>query len=262
MLEMMAPPEKQDSRLMRDMFGTIAPRYDFVTQTFSFGMDRRWKRLGVERAVLREDAAVLDLASGTGDFSKLVLQRFPRARAIGLDITEGMLRRARERGLKDTVCGDANRLPFPDASFDCVFIGYGLRNLPNLDVALREVGRVTRPGGLLVSLDFFLPANHRWKQFYLGYLYIQGCFWGAILHGRPRLYTYIPDSLRSFMSIGEFFGFLKRAGYVPVDMRAYFLGGIGLQWAVKSNKTMHQHSPLSGAVLTKNISSLGTAQGV
>ncbi|MGA2718467.1 MAG: ubiquinone/menaquinone biosynthesis methyltransferase [Candidatus Acidiferrales bacterium] len=230
---MPTPIERQDSRLMREMFGRIAPRYDFVTNIFSYGMDRRWKRLGVERAALPQNALVLDLASGTGDFSHLVTQRLPGARAIGVDLTEGMLQVARERGLNNSVCGDATRLPFADDSFDCVFIGYGLRNFPSLESALKEIERVTRPGGLLVTLDFFLPANRVFRRLYLGYLYAQGALWGTLLHGRPRTYTYIPDSLQNFVSMDEFSSALTRRGYALLDTRAYIFGGIGLHWAVK-----------------------------
>jgi demethylmenaquinone methyltransferase / 2-methoxy-6-polyprenyl-1,4-benzoquinol methylase len=122
-------------------------------------------------------------------------------------------------------------LPFADGSFDCVFIGYGLRNFPNLEQSLREIKRVTRPGGLLVSLDFFLPANGLMRRLYLAYLYAQGAFWGLVLHGRPRVYTYIPDSLRSFVSIDDFSRRLERVGYRQVQVRRYILGGIGLHWA-------------------------------
>jgi demethylmenaquinone methyltransferase / 2-methoxy-6-polyprenyl-1,4-benzoquinol methylase len=230
---MTLPAEKQDARLMRDMFGEVAPRYDFVTRVFSYGMDRHWKRLGVRKVALPDKAVVLDLASGTGDFSKLVLHRLPQARSIAMDITEPMLQLARERGLTEVVCGDALKLPFPDDSFDCVFIGYGLRNFPDLRDALQEIERVTRSGGLFVSLDFFLPANRVLRQLYLAYLYVQGAIWGFLLHGRPRVYTYIPDSLRSFVSMKEFSGLLTAAGYVLVDARAYIFGGIGLHWAAK-----------------------------
>jgi demethylmenaquinone methyltransferase / 2-methoxy-6-polyprenyl-1,4-benzoquinol methylase len=218
---------------MRAMFGSIAPRYDFVTRLFSYGMDMRWKRLGVKQAPLPENAVVLDLAAGTGDFSRLVLQRFPNARAVAVDITEEMLRVARSRGLNEAVCGDAQKLPFADASFDCVFVGYGLRNFPSLDAALREIMRVTRPGGYIVSLDFFLPANRVFRHGYLGYLYAQGALWGLLLHGRPRTYTYIPDSLRSFVSADDFSSLLERKGYSQVNMRRYILGGIGLHWGMK-----------------------------
>jgi demethylmenaquinone methyltransferase/2-methoxy-6-polyprenyl-1,4-benzoquinol methylase len=218
---------------MRAMFSTIAPRYDFITRTFSYGMDRHWKRMGVERTSLPPRPTVLDLASGTGDFSVLVKSRYPGARTVAVDLTERMLQLARQRGLPDAVCGDAGLLPFPDASFDCVFIGYGLRNFPNLAVAVREIERVTRPGGLLVSLDFFLPSNAILRQGYLAYLYAQGAFWGLVLHGRPRVYTYIPDSLRSFLSVDDFSSMLRGAGYGRVDARKYILGGIGVHWAAK-----------------------------
>ena len=218
---------------MREMFGAIAPRYDFVTRIFSYGMDRRWKRLGVQKAVLPEDAVVLDLASGTGDFSQMIGKKSPRARAIAVDLTEPMLRLARRRGLADAVCADAGTLPFADHSFDCVFVGYGLRNFPDLEVAVQEIVRVTRPGGLMVSLDFFLPANRILRGLYLSYLYLQGAFWGILLHRRARVYTYIPDSLRNFVSMQDFSTLLRRIGYTKVEERGYIFGGIGLHWAVK-----------------------------
>lgn len=216
---------------MRAMFSTVAPRYDFITRMFSYGMDRRWKRAGVERAGLPRNPVVLDLASGTGDFSKLVAARYPGARPIAVDLTERMLQLARAGGVPDAVCADACVLPFPDGAFDCVFIGYGLRNFPNLEQAVNEIRRVTRPGGLFVSLDFFLPANAVLRRLYLAYLYAQGAFWGLLLHGRPRVYTYIPDSLRSFVSADDFSACLQRAGYRRVEARSFILGGIALHWA-------------------------------
>lgn len=218
---------------MREMFGKIAPRYDFVTRTFSFGMDPHWKLSAVERALLPDDARVLDLACGTGDFSQLVIRRFPRARAVGVDLTEPMLHAARRRGLAETVCADATALPFADETFDRVFVGYGLRNFPNLIAAVQEIKRVTRPGGMLVSLDFFLPGNRVWRRLFLAYLYAQGTFWGTLLHGHPRIYTYIPDSLRHFVSMSDFAALLQDAGYVQVEDRAHLFGGIGLHWAVR-----------------------------
>jgi len=218
---------------MRAMFSTVAPRYDFITRTFSYGMDKHWKRTCFSRAELPQQPVVLDLAAGTGDFSLMVKGQYPGSRAVAVDITERMLQFARERGVSYAVCGDAGMLPFPDNSFDCVFVGYGLRNFPNLKVAVSEIERVTRPGGKLVSLDFFLPSNALLRPIYLAYLYAQGAFWGMLLHGRPRVYTYIPDSLRSFVSIDDFSKLLQHTGYRQVDVRRFILGGIGLHWAVK-----------------------------
>ena len=218
---------------MRQMFGVIAPKYDFITRVFSYGMDRRWKRRGVEMAAMPDRPVVLDLACGTGDFSKLVAERSPQAVTIAADLTHGMLRLARSSGVQDTVCADAMTLPFADGAFDCVFIGYGLRNFPKLDKAVAEIERVTRPGGLLVSLDFFLPRNLLLRQIYLGYLFLNGAFWGTLLHGKPRIYTYIPDSLRSFVSIDDFSSLLRRTGYAKVDAHGFLFGGIALHRAAK-----------------------------
>lgn len=228
------PAERQSPWLMRAMFHTVAPRYDFITRAFSYGMDGRWKRQAIEKINLPPGARVLDLASGTGDFSLLVRNRYPEARPVAADLTERMLQLARRRGLEEAVCGDACRLPFAEGAFDCVFVGYGLRNFPHLKDAVEEIRRVTRPGGLLVSLDFFLPSNPILRLFYLTYLYIQGTFWGFVLHGSPRVYTYIPDSLRAFLSIGEFSKLLYGCGYRGVREKSYLLGGIGLHWAAKA----------------------------
>ena len=218
---------------MRAMFHQVARRYDFITRAFSYGMDRRWKQTGVRHAQLPHGPVILDLASGTGDFCALVHAHDPRAKTVAVDLTERMLRLARERGVRETVCADAGSLPFPDQYFDCVFIGYGLRNFSDLRRALDEIERVTRPGGLLVSLDFFLPRNLLLRKLYLAYLYTQGAFWGLVLHGRPRTYTYIPDSLRSFLSIEDFSSLLRHKGYRQVQERSFILGGIGLHWAAK-----------------------------
>jgi len=206
-------------------------------------MDRRWKRALVNRARLPKNAVVLDLASGTGDFSIEVAAKHPGARSVAVDLTERMLQLARKRGIPYAVCGDAGLLPFADASFDCVFIGYGLRNFPHLAVALGEIERVTRPGGLLLTLDFFLPANPVLRQLYVGYLYAQGGFWGLLLHGRPRIYTYIPDSLRSFISIQDFAERLLSSGYASVKARGFIFGGIGLHWAAKRESPARVAAP-------------------
>jgi len=230
---MALPPEKGDSRLMREMFAKIAPRYDSITRLLSYGMDGRWKRLGVDRAALPKNARILDLAGGTGDFSLLISQRLPESQSIVVDLTERMLQLARSRGLTNTVCADATSLSFADSTFDAVFVGYGLRNFPDLPAALREIERVTRSGGWLVSLDFFLPRNFLLREIFLAYLYLQGSLWGILLHGRPRVYSYISSSLRSFVSMDELSRSLRAMGYKRVDSRPFIFGGIGLHWAEK-----------------------------
>ncbi len=231
---MKPPSEKQNPHLMRRMFGRIAPRYDFITCALSCGMDRRWKRDAVLRAALTQNSMILDLACGTGDFSHLVAQHSPDAKSFAVDLTLPMLERARARGQNRVICADAARLPFPDSFFDGVFVGYGLRNFPHLESAVREICRVTAPGGKIISLDFFLPENRAFRTIYLGWLFLQGAFWGLLLHGRPRTYTYIPDSLRSFVSLEGLSSVFRRCGYAQVQTRAYIFGGIGSHCATKT----------------------------
>ena len=103
-----------------------------------------------------------------------------------------------------------------------------------------EIERVTRPGGMLVSLDFFLPSNPLLRGLYLAYLYAQGTFWGLVLHGRPRVYTYIPDSLEVFRFDSTIFLRCSTSSATPMSMRgSYILGGIGLHWAAKAAANGH-----------------------
>jgi len=215
---------------MREMFTTIAPRYDFITRAFSYGMDRAWKRRAVMQAALPSNAIILDLACGTGDFGKLAAGLRSDAQIVAADLTESMLRLA---GIPKATCADATALPFRSSSFDAVFIGYGLRNFPRLKTALEEVRRTLKSGGVLVSLDFFLPKRSWLRRLYLGYLYLQGAFWGVVLHGRPRVYTYIPDSLRGFQSSDNFSSLLEEMEFSEVQAQTFLFGGIAVHWAKK-----------------------------
>ena len=226
---------------MRAMFHSIAPRYDFITACsptawIAGGNATAWTAPGFPSVPA---SWTLPRVPATSRSWSICL--YPDARPVAVDLTERMLTLARGRGLTDTVCGDAGVLPFADASFDCVFIGYGLRSFPDLSQALREIVRVTRPGGLFVSLDFFLPELPVWRQLYLGYLYAQGAFWGVVLHGRARTYTYIPDSLRNFLSIKAFSSSLEMVGYRPLKVNRYILGGIGLHLAAKNRLGGSRH---------------------
>jgi demethylmenaquinone methyltransferase/2-methoxy-6-polyprenyl-1,4-benzoquinol methylase len=153
---------------------------------------------------------------------------------VAADLTEPMLRLS---NLRHCICADAAALPFASTTFDAVFIGYGLRNFPRLSTAIEEVFRVLKPGGVLVSLDFFLPERSGLQRLYLAYLYSQGAFWGLILHGRSRVYTYIPDSLRSFMSAKSFSRLLEKMGFADVTARTFLMGGISVHWAWKRDRS-------------------------
>ena len=188
---------------VRRLFSTIADRYDLITAVLSYGQDARWKARLVSLADVRAGERALDLAAGTGDIAFAVAAR--GARTIGLDITHRMLQLAHRRQAKDgqaaavsLINGDMIALPFRSGSFDLVTTGYGLRNVPDLNLAIDEIARVLRPGGRLLSLDFNRPENAIVRGAYLAYLTAVGATLGWILHRDPDTYRYIPASIRRY----------------------------------------------------------------
>ena len=187
-------------RHVRTLFATIADRYDLITTVLSYGQDARWKRALLSLADVRRGERALDLAAGTGDIAFAAAAR--GAKTVGLDITHRMLQlaaRKRQAGPRVAfVTGDMMALPFPDAAFDVITTGYGLRNVPDLNGALSEMHRVLRPGGRMLALDFDRPASAAVRTVYLLYLTVVGSTLGFVLHGDPDTYRYIPESIRRY----------------------------------------------------------------
>jgi demethylmenaquinone methyltransferase/2-methoxy-6-polyprenyl-1,4-benzoquinol methylase len=184
-------------RYVRQLFATIADRYDLITRVLSYGQDARWKATLVSMAEVRAGERALDLACGTGDLAFAVAAH--GARAFGLDITHRMLQLAQAKSTAARfITGDMTSLPFRSASFDLVTTGYGLRNVPDLDAAIDEIARVLRPGGRLLSLDFNRPESAVIRAGYLAYLTGVGATLGWLLHRDPDTYRYIPASIRRY----------------------------------------------------------------
>ena len=192
-------------RYVRTLFATIADRYDFITVALSYGQDRRWKRRLVDLASPGRGTRALDLATGTGDIAFALAAR--GADVVGLDVTLRMIELAvakrssspERRALPVSfLVGDMLALPFPSASFDIVTAGYGLRNVPDLDVAIDEIRRVLAPDGQFLSLDFNRPDNALVRAAYLAYLTAVGGALGWTLHRDPDTYRYIPASIRQY----------------------------------------------------------------
>src|SRR5580704_6416103 len=177
-------------RYVRALFATIADRYDFITVVLSYGQDRRWKRRVVHLAGPRPGVTALDLATGTGDIAFGLAAT--GAAVVGLDVTPRMIELAQAKTGAGRhvrfVVGDMLALPFPSRSFDLVTVGYGLRNVTDLDTAIKELFRVVKPGGRVVSLDFNRPASRVVRALYLAYLTIAGGALGWALHHDPDTY--------------------------------------------------------------------------
>jgi demethylmenaquinone methyltransferase/2-methoxy-6-polyprenyl-1,4-benzoquinol methylase len=214
-------------RHVRRLFAAIADRYDLVTRVLSFGRDARWKDRLAALVAPAPGARVLDLACGTGDLAYRFAAR--GARVCGLDITPRMLELARAKQTAGRRCnwttGDMGALPFPDAAFDVVTTGYGLRNVPDLDVAIAEIARVLRPGGRFAALDFNRPEPTVVRVVYLAYLDAVGGALGWALHREPAAYRYIPASIRRYPGARAVAARLGDAGFHDVSVHR-LLGGL------------------------------------
>lgn len=207
---------------VRTMFDRIAPVYDAMNHAMTAGLDRRWRK-ETARAVVSPGDRVLDACCGTGDLALADL-RAGGARVTGLDFSERMLERARAKSSEvEWVQGDALALPFADGSFDGATVGFGVRNLDDLEAGLRELRRVLRPGGRLGILEITRPRGLL-RPFYK--LWFDGLIplAGKLLPGGSA-YTYLPASVRRFPEARDFAQLMQSAGFEQVGYRL-FAGGI------------------------------------
>ncbi len=211
------------------MFDRISPVYDVMNHAMTAGLDRRWRRLAAE-TVVRPGDAVLDACCGTGDLA--IAAERAGGRVTGLDFSEQMLVRA--RGKSDSVewvLGDVTALPFDDASFDAVTVGFGIRNVPDLEAGLAELARVVRPGGRVACLEITRPEGML-KPFFR--LWFDGLvpLAGKILPG-GRAYSYLPASVRRFPGPSDLAAAFGRAGFDGVGWRLMGGGIVALHVGTK-----------------------------
>ncbi len=227
---------------VRRLFATIADRYDFITVLLSYGQDRRWKRNLLDMAGPLEGRRLLDLACGTGDIALAAASR--GAMVTGVDLTPRMIQIARTKSTPDAapphqprfLVGDMMALPVASASCDVVTTGYGLRNVPELVPAIKEIGRVLKPGGLFISLDFNRPRSAIVRAAYHGYLSAVGSTVGFVLHGDPDTYRYIAESIRTYPGADAIVELLGRHGFTNATWRPV-LGGLLAIHVARRNAT-------------------------
>jgi demethylmenaquinone methyltransferase / 2-methoxy-6-polyprenyl-1,4-benzoquinol methylase len=208
------------------MFDGVARRYDRTNTVLSFGQDRRWRRSTRQALELTPGQRILDLAAGTG-VSTAELAR-SGAYAVACDFSLGMLRAGRGhrgRGHVPFVAGDALHLPFADAAFDAVTMSFGLRNVADVDAALAELLRVTRPGGRIVICEFSRPVFAPFRVLYLNYLMRALPTIARRTSSNPDAYVYLAESIRAWPSQVELARRIADAGWSDVDWRN-LTGGI------------------------------------
>lgn len=218
---------------VQKMFSSIAPGYDRLNSLISLSLHHSWRRKAVEKLQLGQGETVLDLCCGTGDFIEPLGQKVgPSGVILGLDFCQPMLEVAKSKGVLQLGLGDACQLPVPSASVNAVTVGWGLRNVSQLQQALSEIARVLKPGGRLVSLDMAVPKNP-----FLAFgsrMFTQKVvpFFGK-LFGQADAYTYLPKSTEGFVTPEELKQKFEEAGLSDVKIQRLLMGNIALVWGSK-----------------------------
>lgn len=216
---------------IKKLFDNIAPDYDKLNHILSLNIDKGWRHKAV-REIVDSDSplAILDVACGTGDFTIEIAQKAaPGSRVVGIDLSEGMMKIGREKIAAANVCatmeyGDCESLVYADALFDRISVGFGVRNFEHLDLGLKEMFRVLKPGGKLVVLELSVPSNAflRWcyKLYFLNILPAIG----GKISGDRSAYEYLPASVLHFPSPDKFCNMLRAAGFAQVRHKAFTFG--------------------------------------
>lgn len=211
---------------VQKMFDEIAPTYDALNHFLSFGLDVWWRRKAVSRVRDKSGGKFLDIAAGTGDFSKAALHALPR-HIVALDFAFDTLLRAREKLRKRTIvhgrhttfdlaAADAAVLPLRNNSFDAILVGFGIRNFPDRFAALKEMFRVMKPGGRLCVLELSRPTVPLFSTIFRWYFHTIVPLLGKLLSGHGVAYSYLPESVDAFPAPQEIMRRMMNAGFQDV----------------------------------------------
>jgi len=234
----------QDSRKSKknqvaDMFDSISHRYDFLNHFLSLGIDKIWRKKAIALFKERAPKVILDVATGTADFSIEALVLNPD-KIIGVDISEGMLKKGREKvekkGLDSLIelkYGDSEDLPFKDETFEAVMVGFGVRNFENLEKGLNEIKRVMKTDGMFAILEFSRPKKFPIKQSFSFYSKYIIPFIGKRFSKDKSAYTYLPESVKAFPEGNEFKAVLSKIGFNKIKIMPLSGGIATIYYGIK-----------------------------
>ena len=232
-------PVGDKGAFVRDMFATIAPRYDRANRVLTGGLDEIWRRRAIALLAPAKGARLLDLCCGTGDLSFHLLRHDGAARVTGIDFCEPMLAQARERARRagiegaEFLEGDVTALPFPDESFDGAIMGFSSRNIVDLDRSLQEIRRVLRPGARFVNLDVSKAPNRLWKRAFDFYFYGVVPTLGGWIGGSKSAYSYLPQSLVNHPNAPALRDRFTDAGFLDAGYLALMGGSIAVHYGTR-----------------------------
>jgi demethylmenaquinone methyltransferase/2-methoxy-6-polyprenyl-1,4-benzoquinol methylase len=218
------------AKYVQNMFTRIAKRYDLMNRLMTGGQDIRWRKRVIELARLDEDASLLDLGTGTGDLAREALSAFPKAKVTAADFTLEMMRVGQKTSPLDFSTADALRLPFGDSSFDAVVSGFLMRNVIDLQKAIKEQYRVLKNGGRIVILDTTRPKKNILSPFIWLHMHFVIPTLGGLLTGSREAYNYLPDTTEGFVTAEEMASRMTKAGFQNVGFQRFMFGTIAIHW--------------------------------
>jgi len=217
-------------RQVEEMFDNIAHNYDFLNHLLSVNIDKLWRRKAMNFLLDKHPQTILDVATGTADFS-IALQKLQPKEIIGVDISEKMLEvgrgKVKKRNLANIITlqrADSEQLPFADNRFDAVTVAFGVRNFENLQAGMKEMFRVLKPGGMVVVLEFSKPQGFPIKQLFNFYFKNVLPVIGRIFSSDQRAYTYLPESVQAFPEGKAFVQLMEECGYKAVQCKILTFG--------------------------------------
>ena len=216
---------------VEQLFDNIAPTYDALNHTLSFGFDRAWRRKAVRTLMAYNPATVLDIATGTGDFALAIARKLKLRHVMAVDISEGMMRVGREKAAREGLHNvvrfqkeDCSHLSFADNSFDAVTVTFGVRNFENLDACLREIYRVLNKEGHLILLELSYPHKRLWRALFNIYSKVVMPVVGRLISGDDSAYTYLPETMAAFPQGEVMREILLKNGFSQARFRRLTMG--------------------------------------
>lgn len=232
--------EGEKGKLVEEMFDNIAPTYDTLNHRLSWDIDKGWRKKAIRQLLPFQPKAILDIATGTGDFAILSVKELRPQRMIGIDISEGMMKIGQKKveaeGLQHIVSfkkDDCTHLSFDDNSFDAVTAAFGIRNFQNLDQGLSEMYRVLRPNGHLSIVELTTPVSFPMKQLFKLYSHTILPVFGKLISKDTSAYSYLTNTIEAFPQGEVMLDILRKAGFKNASFKRLTFGICTMYFATK-----------------------------
>ena len=224
---------KERGEYVQDMFTRIARHYDLMNRLMTAGQDIQWRQQVIKLAALKPGMRLLDLGAGTGDLAREALSQQPGTKVVAADFTLEMMRVGQRNGSLPWSAADALNLPFGDQIFDAVVSGFLMRNVGDIQGALKEQYRTLKPGGRIVILDTTKPKRNLLSPFIWLHMHVVIPLLGGLISGSRDAYNYLPDSTEGFVTAEELTARMAAVGFKRINFERHMFNAIAIHWGVK-----------------------------